>query len=59
VVEAKKREEGENITTVEGQSNRYANSVFKWVKGDHRIRFANEATDNLTRFYEFSAGTTK
>ena len=29
VIEAKKTELGENITTVEGQSARYANSTFK------------------------------
>ena len=32
VVEAKKSEAGENITVVEGQSARYANSTFKWVQ---------------------------
>ena len=31
VVEAKKDDAGENLTVVEGQSNRYANSTFKWV----------------------------
>ncbi len=53
VVEAKKSGEGENITTVEEQSSRYANSAFKWVKGAHRIRFAYEATDRLTRFTDY------
>ena len=32
VIEAKKTDEGENITAVEGQSSRYANSTFKWIK---------------------------
>ena len=32
VVEAKKRDDGEGITTVEEQSARYAASTFKWVK---------------------------
>ena len=54
VVEAKKAEAGEKITTVEGQSSRYANSSFKWVKGDHRIRFAYEATDRLVRFTDYN-----
>ena len=54
VVEAKKAEAGEKITTVERQSSRYANSSFKWVKGDHRIRFAYEATDRLVRFTDYS-----
>ena len=53
VIEAKKSEAGENITTVEGQSSRYANSAFKWVRGEHRIRFAYEATDKLTRFTDY------
>ena len=53
VIEAKKTEAGENITTVEGQSSRYANSTFKWVRGEHRIRFAYEATDMLTRFTDY------
>ena len=54
VVEAKKTEAGEGITTVEGQSSRYANSAFKWVKGDQRIRFAYEATDRLVRFTDYN-----
>ena len=49
VIEAKKTDEGENITAVEGQSSRYANSTFKWIKSIYRIRFAYEATDKLTR----------
>ena len=40
VIEAKKSDIGENITAVEGQSSRYANSTFKWIKGDSRIRLA-------------------
>lgn len=44
VIEAKKTDEGENITAVEGQSSRYANSTFKWIKGIYQIRFAYEAT---------------
>ena len=43
VVEAKADEKGENITTAEAQSSRYARSTFKWVKTDYRIRFAYEA----------------
>ena len=53
VIEAKKSELGENITTVEDQSARYANSTFKWIKGDYKIRFAYEATDKLTRFTDY------
>ena len=53
VVEAKKRESAENITTVEEQSARYAKSSFKWVKQDYTIRFAYEATDKLIRFTDY------
>ena len=38
VVEAKKDDAGENITVVEGQSGRYANSKFKYVNVDYHIR---------------------
>ncbi len=54
VIEAKKTDEGENITAVEGQSSRYANSTFKWIKSVYRIRFAYEATDKLTRFTDYT-----
>lgn len=54
VVEAKKGEAGENITTVEMQSARYAHSTFKWVNYEYRIRFAYEATDELTRFTDYN-----
>ncbi len=53
VVETKKTDAGENITAVEGQSSRYANSTFKWIRGEYRIRFAYEATDKLTRFTDY------
>ena len=54
VVEAKKSDAGEDITSVESQSARYANSTFKWIKYDYRIRFAYEATDKLTRFTDYN-----
>ncbi len=53
VVEAKKSEAGENITVVEGQTARYANSTFKWVQQEYKIRFAYEATDTLVRFTNY------
>lgn len=53
VVEAKKAELGEKITTVEEQSSRYANNTFKWVQQDYKIRFAYEATDKLIRFTDY------
>lgn len=54
VVEAKKDTAGESITTVEEQSGRYANSSFKYIKTDYRIRFAYEATGQLTRFTDYT-----
>ena len=54
IIEAKKDDAGENITAVEGQSNRYVNSTFKWIKGDYRIRFVYEATGKLTRFTDYN-----
>ena len=39
---------------MEGQSNRYVNSTFKWVQGDYRIRFVYEATGKLTRFTDYA-----
>lgn len=53
IIEAKKDDAAENITAVETQSNRYANSTFKWIKTDYRIRFAYEATGKLTQFTDY------
>ena len=53
VIEAKKDEAGENITVVEAQSGRYANSTFKYISNDYSIRFAYEATGQLTRFTDY------
>lgn len=53
VIEAKKSSAGENITVVEEQSSRYANSTFKWINRDHSIRFAYEATDKLVKFSDY------
>ena len=54
VAEAKKDEKGAVLTGVEGQSGRYANSRFKWVKQEYRIRFAYEATGKLVRFTDYA-----
>ena len=54
VVEAKKDDLGESITTVEQQSGRYANSTFKYITADYNIRFAYEATGQLTRFTDYN-----
>lgn len=53
LVEAKKGDAGENITTAEAQSARYAHSTFKWVNYEYRIRFVYESTDELTRFTDY------
>ena len=53
VVEAKRDEAGENITVVEEQSDRYANSTFKYITTEYKIRFAYEATGELTRFTDY------
>lgn len=54
VVEAKKDEKGEVLTGVEGQSGRYANSRFKWIKQEYRIRFVYEVTGKLVRFTDYA-----
>ena len=53
VIEAKREEKGEDITSVEQQSARYANSTLKWITGNYRIRFAYESTGRLTRFTDY------
>lgn len=53
VIEAKREEKGKILTSVETQSARYANSTFKWIKQDYRIRFAYEATNKITRFTDY------
>jgi len=54
VVEAKKSDEGQNITSSEIQSLRYANSSLKWQIPGHPIRFVYESTDILTRFTDYN-----
>ena len=46
VIEAKREEKGEDITSVEQQSARYANSTLKWITGNYRIRFAYQKNRN-------------
>lgn len=53
VVEAKREEQGQNLTVTEVQSGRYAASTFKWVKTEYAIRFAYEATNKLIRFTDY------
>lgn len=49
VIEAKKDDDGFRITTVEEQSNEYANSKLKHIKNEP-LNFIYEATGVLTRF---------
>lgn len=53
VIEAKKSDEGQNITVHEKQSRRYATSKLKWKVDKRPIRFAYEATDIVTRFTDY------
>jgi type I restriction enzyme R subunit len=39
VIEAKPETWGEKITTVEDQSQGYANATLKWVNNNHPLRF--------------------
>ena len=54
VIEAKKDKLGEKIATVEQQSGRYAKSTFKYIGFEYQIRFAYEATGQLTRFTDYA-----
>ena len=50
VVEAKADAWGERITTVEVQSERYANAELKWVSNSEPLPFLYESTGQITRF---------
>jgi len=50
VIEAKKDEAGERLTTVETQTARYATASLKWRKDSQPLRFLFEATGQLVRF---------
>ena len=54
IVEAKKDDEGQNITSHETQSIRYAESSTKWAINGMNIRFAYEATGKITRFTDYA-----
>lgn len=54
VIEAKRTEEGQNITDHETQSLRYATSKLKWMVNKRPLRFAYEATDVVTRFTDYN-----
>lgn len=50
VIEAKPENWGEKITTIEDQSQGYANATLKWVNNDTALRFVFESTGIITRF---------
>ncbi|MCY4563252.1 MAG: DEAD/DEAH box helicase family protein, partial [Gammaproteobacteria bacterium] len=50
VIEAKADDWGERITTVEPQSERYANAELKWVSNSEPLPFLYESTGQITRF---------
>jgi len=54
VIEAKRSEEGQNITTHETQTKRYSESTVKWAVEGQMIRFVYEATDIITRFTDYT-----
>ena len=52
VIEAKREEEGHRLTTVEEQSNEYANSKLKYLNNDP-LPFVYESTGDVTRYTDF------
>ncbi len=50
VIEAKKEELGQNITTVEDQTTEYAHAKLKWVSNSKPLRFLYQSTGLITRF---------
>ena len=54
IIEAKRDEKGEDLTSVEQQSSRYANSTLKYINYEYKIRFVYEATGKLTRFTDYN-----
>ncbi len=52
VIEAKREEEGERLTTVEDQSREYANSKLKYLQNGP-LPFVYESTGSITRFTDY------
>ena len=50
VIEAKKEDVGQNITTVEDQTAGYAQAQLKWIKDHQPLPFLYESTGKITRF---------
>lgn len=54
VIEAKKEEMGQNITTVEDQTLGYATAQLRWVSNNQPLRFLYESTGEITRFTDMA-----
>lgn len=54
VIEAKKEEMGQNITTVEDQTSDYATAKLKWISNKQPLRFLYQSTGVLTRFTDMA-----
>ena len=54
VIEAKKEEMGQNLTTVEDQTLDYATAKLKWVRNNEPLRFLYESTGLITRFTDMA-----
>jgi len=50
IIEAKRKNEAQNITTVEAQSGDYAKAKLKWVNNSEPLPFVYESTGVITRF---------
>lgn len=50
VIEAKREESGQNITTVEDQTAGYAGAKLKWIQDAKPLPFLYESTGTITRF---------
>lgn len=50
VIEAKREDSAHNITSVEVQTEGYANAQLKWIKSSENLRFLYESTGVITRF---------
>ena len=53
VIEAKPEHFGQNITSIEEQSGRYASAALKWVNNEQGLPFVYESTGVLTRFTNY------
>ncbi|HEB86328.1 MAG TPA: hypothetical protein ENI68_04825 [Gammaproteobacteria bacterium] len=52
VIEAKREEEAQNISTVEDQSDGYAEAELKWIQNNEPLPFVYESTGIATHFHD-------